>query len=129
MHSKPLLAWVGPAGLLRLRSRKSLFGGPLRLCLRNHWAAGCNASNFASRDFTGAVRRLCKSSIHIYIEGWGEAQPGNRFGSVVRAYARSGSEVGIGENLAGRPLSLFPFAVLYGISFEFCVVLVNPGEI
>ena len=31
-------------GLLRLRSRKSLFGGPLRLCLRNHWAAGCNAS-------------------------------------------------------------------------------------
>ena len=62
------------------------------------------------------------------IEGWGEAQPGNRFGSVVRAYARSGSEVGIGENRAGRtfPFSLLP---LEGISFEFSVVLVSPGEI
>ena len=48
----------------------------------------------------------------------------------VCAYARSGSEVGIGENLAGAPLS-FPFSLLDqdGISFEFCVVLVSPDEI
>ena len=45
---------------------------------------------------------------NIQIEGWGEAQPGNRFGSVVRAYARSGSEVGIGENRAAPPAP-FPF--------------------
>ena len=66
---------------------------------------------------------------HVLVEGWGEAQPGNRFGSVVRAYARSGSEVGIGENRAG-PVP-FPFSLLPqdGISFEFCMVLVNPGEI
>ena len=42
------------------------------------------------------------------IEGWGEAQPGNRFVSFVRACARSGSEVGIGENRAGPPRP-FPF--------------------
>ena len=47
----------------------------------------------------------------VQIEGWGEAQPGNRFVSFVRAYARSGSEVGIGENRAAPALSLFPFAV------------------
>ena len=29
---------------------------------------------------------------------FGGAQPGNRFVSFVHAYARSGSEVGIGEN-------------------------------
>ena len=47
----------------------------------------------------------------------------------MRAYARSGSEVGIGENLAGP--STFPFSLLpqEGISFEFSVVLVSPGEI
>ena len=59
----------------------------------------------------------------------GGAQPGNRFVSFVCAYARSGSEVGIGENRAGHVT--FPFSLLAqdGISFEFCVVLLNPGEI
>ena len=59
----------------------------------------------------------------------GSAQPGNRFVSFVRAYARSGSEVGIGENLAGHPFPFSLWACQDGISFEFCVVLVNPGEI
>lgn len=51
-----------------------------------------------------------------WIGGWGEIvrastplEQGNRFGSVVRAYARSGSEVGIGENLAGPSPFPFPF--------------------
>ena len=58
----------------------------------------------------------------------GKIRRRNRFGSVVRAYAQSGDEVGIRENLAGRT---FPFSLLFqnGISFEFGVVLVNPSEI
>ena len=59
----------------------------------------------------------------------GGAQPGNRFVSFVRAYARSGSEVGIGKNgLAPVP---FPFSFWdqEGSSSEFCVVLVSPSEI
>ena len=52
-------------GLLRLCSPKSLFGWPASTMLRNHWWPGCTASNFASCGFTGAVRRLCESSIYI----------------------------------------------------------------
>ena len=59
----------------------------------------------------------------------GEAQPGNRLGSVVLVYVRSGSEVGIGENSAGPTFPFFLLPCQDGISFEFCVVLVNPGEI
>ena len=44
---------------------------------------------------------------YMSIGGWGE-QPGNRFVSFVGAYARSGSEVGIGQNGCRHPLS-FPF--------------------
>ena len=51
----------------------------------------------------------------------GRPLPGNRFVSFVRAYARSGSEVGIVKKW-GLALSLFPFS-------EFCVVLVSPSEI
>ena len=56
-----------------------------------------------------AFHGICGYFWNPRIEGWGEAQPGNRFGSVVRAYARSGSEVGIGENRAGPPPFPFPF--------------------
>ena len=38
----------------------------------------------------------------------GSATPGNRFVSFVRAYTRSGSEVGIGENGCRTPFP-FPF--------------------
>ena len=53
-----------------------------------------------------------------------------RFGRThARTRAESGAEVGIGENRSAPPP--FPFSLLAqdGISFEFCVVLVNPGEI
>ena len=48
------------------------------------------------------------------IGGWGgEYKTGRsfRFVSFVRVYARSGSEVGIGENLAGPPPFPFPFGL------------------
>ena len=44
------------------------------------------------------------------VGGWGEwAQLGSRFVSFVHAYARSGSEVGIGKNCAGPSPFPFPF--------------------
>ena len=68
--------------------------------------------------------------IYIYISSEiGGAQPGNRFVSFVRAYARSGSEVGMEKiELYARR---FPFSPLdqNGISFEFSMVPVSPGEI
>ena len=38
----------------------------LRLCMYFIWSH-CTASNCALRSFTGAVRRLCESSMYIYI--------------------------------------------------------------
>ena len=58
------IGWVASAWLSEIIVRWAAAA-----MLRNHWAVGCNASNFASRDFTGAVRRLCESSIffmHTY---------------------------------------------------------------
>ena len=39
----------------------------------------------------------------------GGAQPGNRFVSFVRAYARSGCLVELDQNVCRLPFSLFPF--------------------
>ena len=66
--------------------------------------------------------------LFVPISKVGGAQPGNRFVSFVRVYARSGSEVGLGKNRSVRTCSLFPLGVRW-FSFEFCVVLVSPGEI
>ena len=45
-------------------------------------------------------------NIHISIGGWGAAQPGNRFVSFVRAYARSGCLVELDQNVCGLCFSL-----------------------
>ena len=51
----------------------------------------------------------------------GGAQPGNRFVSFVRAYARSGCLVELDQNVCGLGFSLFPFAWARSWGFFFCV--------
>ena len=71
--------------------------------------------------------------IYIYRRLGGETRgPRNREIVLFRSCVRTrgpGSEVGIGKTCAG-PIT-FPFSLLAqeGIAFEFCVVLVSPGEI
>ncbi len=93
-----------------------------------------NSCNRLSRTWSPSEKHIqcsfpSRVEYHCVIEGWGEAQPGNRFGSVVRAYARSGSEVGIGENRAAPSPFPFPFCPFIWYFVRVCVVLVNPGEI
>ena len=57
------------------------------------------------------------------IGGWGAAQPGNRFVSFVRAYARSGCLVELGQKFGGPAFSLFPLAGARSWGFSF----VGPG--
>ena len=67
-------------------------------------------------DFIAAYRRL------------GGAQPGNRFVSFVRAYARSGCLVELDQKLCGPGFSLFPFGRVRSWGFSF-VGPGGPGEL
>ena len=54
------------------------------------------------------MNKLINAYSFIYIGGWGAAQPGNRFVSFVRAYARSGCLVELDLKLCWPAFSLFP---------------------
>jgi len=75
-------------------------------------------------DRVGAVG---PSAHRTKIGGWGGAQPGNRFVSFVRAYARSGCLVELDLKFRGSPLSLFPLVPGWSWGFSF-LVLVVPGS-
>ena len=60
-------------------------------------------------DFSAPLRRFDKDRIHIIYRRLGGAQPGNRFVSFVRAYARSGCLVEL--DLKSR-CPHFPFSFL-----------------
>ena len=89
----------------------------LRACLSWIAASACGAWRWHLLQSAVDVfqRRFLASANHDLMK-WtlqfnrrlGGAQPGNRFVSFVRAYARSGSEVGIGENGCNVPFP-FPF--------------------
>ena len=64
---------------------------------------------------------LIKTLELLLIGGWGAAQPGNRFVSFVRAYARSGCLVELDQNFCGLCFSLFPFVPARSWGFSFCV--------
>ena len=51
----------------------------------------------------------------------GGAQPGNRFVSFVRAYARSGCLVELDQKFCGPGFSLFPLGWARSWGFSFCV--------